>query len=29
MVGAMGNPDVQKGLGVLMEFTKGLGALKA
>uniref|UniRef100_A0A7C4RMV2 DUF1641 domain-containing protein n=1 Tax=Desulfatirhabdium butyrativorans TaxID=340467 RepID=A0A7C4RMV2_9BACT len=29
MVGAMGDPDVQKGLGVLMEFTKGLGALKA
>lgn len=29
MVGAMGDPDVQKGLGVLMEFTKGLGALRA
>lgn len=29
MLGAMGNPDVQKGLGVLMELTKGLGALKA
>lgn len=29
MVGAMGDRDVQQGLGVLMELTKGLGTIKA
>ncbi|MCP4688782.1 MAG: DUF1641 domain-containing protein, partial [Desulfobacterales bacterium] len=28
MMGAMGDPDVKTGLGVLMELTKGLAALK-
>lgn len=29
MLGAMGDREVQQGLGVLMELTKGLGVLKA
>jgi uncharacterized protein YjgD (DUF1641 family) len=29
MLGAMGDKEIQEGLGVLMELTKGLAALKA
>ena len=28
MIGAMGDKDIQQGLGVLMELTKGLATLK-
>jgi uncharacterized protein YjgD (DUF1641 family) len=28
MLGAMGDKEIQEGLGVLMELTKGLAALK-